>query len=575
MSAITDLAALLPQTIRDRLEPLSRGVAGVPRGAVLAGAALVVAASVAVGLWAWGSAYSVLYAGLSPEDGGRAIGELQKLNIPYRTGESGRVILVPSDDLGRARLELALRGVPKRDGDQWSLLDNESLGASPFVEQVHYNRAVESALSRTIREVDGVVAATVALALPKNTDFLGDEPKPSASVMVRLMPGLQLSAAQVDGIAGLVAASVPGLARDHVTIIDQTGKVLNPQSGEGLQLVPQQLGIARDIERRYQNVLTDLLLPVLGQGNFRVSVDADIDFSHAKESSIRYGEAHVLSLDETIHPPGEAGAAPIGIPGALSNRPPQTPTTGQNQANPPAPPANPAPAAAQNGQLNGGPNAAPNEPGKIVAAPPPIPDTHRTTNYDLDHTVEYLEHPSWTLRAINVAVLVNEPAGKPIGTELSKSIKTLVTSAVGAGQNRHIAVVDLPFEGLPEQPRSGPQAWWTSPWLVAVAENAMLTLGGLALLFGGLLPLMRRLDASRLVLLQQGALAPVAALAGHGSAPGLASAVAPRVVAGTAFRPVGADPETVRNLVISEPDRTAQVIKEWIARDRNRLKQAG
>jgi flagellar M-ring protein FliF len=564
--ALLDLAGILPQSIQDRLLPLLRGV---PRNAWLAGGALVVAVAIALVLWSWGSSYSVLYAGLSAEEGGRAISELQKLNISFRTAESGRVILVPSDELGRAKLELALRGVPKHDGDQWALLDNESLGASPFIEQVHYNRAVEGALSRTIRDVNGVVSASVTLAMPKDTDFLGDEPKPSASVMVRLMPGLQLSAAQVEGIAGLVAASVPGLARERVTIVDQTGKVLNTQPGDGLQAVPQQLGVAHDIEQRYEDAVTQLLLPVLGQGNFRVAVDADVDFSRGKESSIRYGNAHVLSQDETIHPPGEAGQTPIGIPGALSNKPPPTPTIAPNPAGAPPPAAN---ANAPNAQTTSGQNSAPNEAPK--PAPPPIPDTHRMTNYDLDHTIEYLEHPAWTLRAIDVAVLVNAPPGRPIPGELIKSIKTLVASAIGVGENRHIAVVDLPFEGSAAIPGIGPPAWWTEPWVGAAAQDAMLALGGLALLFGGLLPLLRRLDASHLALLQQRAAVPAAAAAGG---PGRRPQPAvPRVVAGTAFRPpLDADPETVRHLVMGEPDRTAQIIKEWIARDRTRLKQAG
>jgi flagellar M-ring protein FliF len=565
--AFSDLTAALPQPVRDWIEPLLRGGS---RTIALGVAALLVAALIVGVLWSWNSSYSVLYAGLSPQEGGRAIAGLQKLNIPYRTAESGRVILVPSDDLGRARLELALRGVPKEGGDQWELLDNESLGASPFIEQVHYTRAIESALSRTIGQVDGVASATVKLALPKSTDFLGDEPKPSASVMVRLLPGVQLATAQVDGIAGLVAASVPGLTQPRVTIVDQTGKVLTQDGQDGLQAVPQQLGIVRDIEARYRRAVGELLAPVLGQGNFRVSVDADIDFSHAKESSIRYGTGHILSQDETIHPPGSAGDAPIGIPGALSNKPPQTPTVAPAPANAAADAAaqNPAP----NGVQNGAPNSA-NTPPK--PAPPPIPDTHRTTNYDLDHTVEYREHPSWTLRAIDVAVLVNHPSSTPLPAATIASIKTLVASAVGVGENRHIAVVDLPFEGAPEAVIGGPAAWWASPWAAAVARDAMLALGGLALLFGGVLPLLRRLDASRLALGRPAAIGQ-AAVAGA-ARPGLPRRTAPRVVAGTAFRPSpdAADPETVRNLVISEPDRTAQVIKEWMARDRNRLKQAG
>jgi flagellar M-ring protein FliF len=560
--ALADLAAILPKNIRDRIEPMLRGRSV---NAVLASGALVLAAAAVIAvLWSWNSSYSVLYAGLSAEEGGLAIGDLQKLNIPYRTAEGGRVILVPSDDLGRARLELALRGVPKRDGDQWALLDNESLGVSPFVEQVHYDRAIESALSHTIRQVDGVVSASVKLALPKDTDFLGDEPKPSASVMVRLMPDLQLTAAQVDGIAGLVAAGVPGLTRDRVTIVDQTGKVLNPQGGEGLQQVPQQLGVARDIEARYENSVTELLAPVLGRGNFRVSVDADIDFSRGKESSIRYGGGHVLSEDETIHPAGSSDGTPIGIPGALSNKPPQTPSTAAT------------PAADANAQ-NAAPNSPENPPSKAApATSPPPADTHRTTNYDLDHTVEYLERPSWTLRAIDVAVLVNHPSGKPVPADLIQSIKTLVGSAIGVGENRHVAVVDLPFGDAAAASAAGPPPWWTNPWVGALAQNAMMALAGLALLFGGLMPLRRRLEASHMALRQQGA-APAGAIAGSaGTTRRIEPGAAPRVVAGTAFRPpVDADPETVRSLVINEPARTAQVIKEWIARDRNRLKQAG
>src|ERR1700746_2937710 len=136
----------------ERVRPL---VGERSRTTIIAGAAAAVAVVVAAALWFWGASYSVLYAGLSGEEGGRTIGELQKLNIPYRITEGGRVILVPSAVVGQARLQLAARGVPKQDNDQWALLDNESLGVSPFVEQVHYIRALESALSRTVREVDG------------------------------------------------------------------------------------------------------------------------------------------------------------------------------------------------------------------------------------------------------------------------------------------------------------------------------------------------------------------------------------------------------------------------------------
>src|SRR4029077_7038137 len=151
----------------------------------------------------------------------------------------------------------------------------------------------------------------VKLALPKETSFLGDSPKPSGSGLVRLRPGTALTAAQVTGIVGLVASSVPGLARDRVTVVDQSGTVLNA-NGDGVALqAPQQLELAREINRRYETLITDLLIPVLGRGNFRISSDVDIDFSQSKESLVRYGESHLLSQAETTHVRGPESEQPI------------------------------------------------------------------------------------------------------------------------------------------------------------------------------------------------------------------------------------------------------------------------
>ena len=191
--AFLDLAGGLPRSILDRLRPLLNGRERVALIAAIAVLATVVIVAI---LWSSGTRYSVLFAGLSGEEGGRTVSELQKLNIPYQITDGGRVILVAAADVGFARLQLAARGIPKQDGDQWALLDNESLGVSPFVEQVHYARAIETALAHTVREIDGVISATVKLALPKETDFLADSPKPSAAVMVRLRPGVQLTTAQ-------------------------------------------------------------------------------------------------------------------------------------------------------------------------------------------------------------------------------------------------------------------------------------------------------------------------------------------------------------------------------------------
>ncbi len=401
----------------------------------------------------------------------------------------------------------------------------------------------------------------VKLALPKQTDFLADAPKPSASVMVRLRPGLQLTTPQIDGLVGLVAASVPGLTRENVTIIDQGGKILNPNGKDALQQLPQQLEIAREVARRYETSLTDLLIPVLGRDNFRVSADADIDFSQGKESSVKYGDSHVLSQDETVHSRSSDGQPPLGIPGALSNRPPETPTVSPSTqtSQPPvgtAPSPPPLPPAA----------TAPDKP----EPPATPPDTHRTTNYDIDRIVQYQERPSWKLRAINVAVLVNNPSGNRLAAERIRAIDTLVSSAIGVGETRHVTVVDVPFAEEGAEAGETSRTWWREPWMVIVAQNTMMALAGLLVLFGGVFPLLRRVRVTHAAIAQGAAGKPTTSA--DKAPPRSEPTWKPSSGAQDGFA-IGA--ETVRTLVANDPARTAQVIREWISRDRTSLRQAG
>jgi flagellar M-ring protein FliF len=553
--AFLDLAGGLPRTAFDRLRPL---LSGNRRSALITGTALCAAMIITLALWLSQPDYSTLFAGLSGEEGGRAIAELQKLNIPYNIADGGRVILVPRADVGFARLQLAARGIPKQDGDQWALLDNESLGVSPFVEQVHYTRAVETALARTIRDIDGVVSATVKLALPKESDFLSETPKPSAAVMVRLRSGVQLTTAQVDGLVGLVAAGAPGLTRDNVTLVDQTGRVLNANNKDGLQQIPEQLDIARQVAGQYEAAVTDLLAPVLGRGNFRVMADADIDFAHWQEASIKYGDSHVLSQEEAIHSHAANAELPIGIPGALSNRPPQTPTVSANPPAAQAPPGPPAPAA-----------TATNAPEKPEASAPP-PDTHRTTNYDIDRTVQSLEHPSWRLRAINIDVLINNPSRNPIPGQRLQSIDKLVSSAIGAGEKHHVTVVDLPFADQETGVGEVNPPWWRQSWMGNVSQNAMLVIAGLLVLIGGVLPLLRLTRINLAATARSSS--PRPRHRGNTESDGK---MEPAMSSpGGTGHALSVDIDTVRALAANDPGRSARVIKEWIGRDRSGVKRA-
>lgn len=550
---MTFLDNIVPSTVRNRAKTLIAGRQPV----ILTGAALILAVAVLAMLWLGHSSYTVLFSGLSADEGGRIIDELQKSNVPYRVDDGGAEILVPDALAGRTRLMLAARGMPNSNSNVWSLFDNEALGVSPFVEQAHYMRGLEASLAKTIEDVNGVAAARVTLAVPQRTAFLENQPKPSASVMVRLEPGVALSSAQTAGIVHLVSASVPGLAPEAVSVVDQDGRMLTHVGNDPTGEVPEQLSIVRGIDQHYEMLIEGLLTPLVGKDNARVTVDADVDFSHTRRSSVIYGQSHPLSQDDTSREHIGAGTTVGGVPGALSNQPPGTPQTpltitSGSQTITLRPPG-----------ANGAANAANNQPQSAEPQVPPAPgskESHAIVNYDIDRTVEYAEDPPWRLKSVAVSVLVNNQTGHAMPAATIDAIKQLVSNAVGAGAKRDVAVIDLPFDSAMNAAVAEP--WWRQPWVHVAMQNAILALAGLLALFGFGLPMLRRLQQAPLAFAFAGGIAPAARYGGTRTGGNAGSNID---VAAIGQNMLDADIDAVRKIVANDPGRTAQVIKEWLS----------
>ena len=101
------------------------------------------------------------------------------------------------------------------------LQDEQSLGTSQFIETARYNHALEAELARSVESIRSVETARVHLALPKQSIFIRNRSKPSASVLVKLYAGRHLTPGQVDAIVHMVAASIPLLESGQVTVVDQ------------------------------------------------------------------------------------------------------------------------------------------------------------------------------------------------------------------------------------------------------------------------------------------------------------------------------------------------------------------
>jgi flagellar M-ring protein FliF len=146
-----------------------------------------------------------------------------------------------------ARLRLASQGLPRGGTVGFELMENQKMGVSQFQEQVNYQRALEGELARSIQTLSAVQSARVHIAFTKQSVFVRDQQKPTASVILNLYPGRTLDKAQVSAIVHLVSSSVSDLPISNVTLLDQNGDLLSDTDArQDNGLDPEQLKYVRE-----------------------------------------------------------------------------------------------------------------------------------------------------------------------------------------------------------------------------------------------------------------------------------------------------------------------------------------
>ncbi|MDR2208705.1 MAG: flagellar M-ring protein FliF [Azoarcus sp.] len=478
--------AFPPGSLRARLQQAFANIKALNQRQRIAAAvvlALVISLIVGIALWSRPSNQAVLFTNFEDQDGGEIINALQQQNVPFSISSDGRSILVPANIVYETRLRLAAAGFPKGGQVGFELMDTQKLGVSQFNEQVAYQRALEGELARTVQSIASVTAARVHLAIPKQTSFLRDDQKPTASVMVQLRPGRTLNDNQVAGIVHLVSSSVPKMNDSAVSIVDQNGNLL---TGEDLmkrsELDPTQLRYIEEVEtgliRRVENILT----PMYGKNNFRAQVTADVDFNKVEQTAETFrpnpAPEQAIRSQQTNEQQG-SDEGPQGVPGALTNQPP-VPATAPITI-PPVPPQG-------------------SEKKTLTSSRSAV------INYELDRTIQHVKQSLGQIKRLSVAVVINHqsvqlplqsPAGAAQPTQVSEDeiarITNLVRDAVGYNAERGdtISVVTSPFadSGDPKIPI------WKDPKMIELGLEGGKYLGLLILLlfvyFGIIRPLLR------------------------------------------------------------------------------------
>ncbi|MFZ9408390.1 MAG: flagellar basal-body MS-ring/collar protein FliF, partial [Burkholderiaceae bacterium] len=380
--------------------PPQSGLAGLPLNRKIllgAGVAAFVAVLAAAAMWSRQPDYKVLFSNLSDRDGGAVVASLSQMNVPYRFTEMGGVIMVPADKVHDVRLRLASQGLPKGGTVGFELMETQKFGTTQFQERLNYQRGLEGELARSIMSLAQVENARVHLALPTANGFFREQQKPSASVLLTVHPGRTLDRAQVAGIVHLVASSIPDLNPKQVSVVDQTGSLVSAQgdSGSAGGLDATQLQYVRTMEQAAINRILEIVEPIVGRGNVKAQVTADVDFTQSESTAEQYRPnqgnepAAVRSQQVSESSAGAAAGGPAGVPGALSNQPPGATTAPIN-----------GPAQALNPNQNPAQNAA-------GAAASRDGRRDSTTNYEVDKTVRVTRNATGNLRRLSAAVVIN------------------------------------------------------------------------------------------------------------------------------------------------------------------------
>ncbi len=453
--------------------------------------ALVVAGLVAALMFSRQPDYRVLFSNLSDKDGGAIVAQLASMNVPYKYTEGGGAIMIPADRIHDVRLKLATQGLPKGAVSGFEIMENSKFGITQFQERVNYQRALEGELTRSIMGLSAVQNARVHLALPNQNGFFREQQKPSASVLLTLYPGRMLDRTQIAGIVHLIASSVPEMLPSAVSVLDDSGKLLSQAPNPDESPVDiQQLMYQQQLEKQYTQRILDILEPVVGKGNVKAQVTAELDFSRSESTSEIHapnqGQApSAVRSQQVLEAIGEKEPLPpTGVPGAVSNQPPQTAAAPVNGAAPVLQAAN-----AENSNIL------------------TIPGSKResVTNYEVDKTIKVTRSSTGTIKRMTAAVVVNYlPGATAEGTVVPQALTeaqqaqmlALVRETIGYNAERGDSVNLMNAQFQQDTGRlASDLPLWQQPETIALAKSVMwpvgLVLAALILALGVVRPILK------------------------------------------------------------------------------------
>ncbi len=419
------------------------------------------------------ASYTLLFSGLALTDAQELIGRLETMAVPYRLSPSGDAIMVPADSALRLRMSLAEDGMPVGAPVGYELFDQANpFTTSDFLGNINLKRAVEGELARTIGTLHGVRSARVHIVEPKRSLFGREEVKPSASIVLALRGQQALDKRQVAGIRHLVAAAVPGLQADAVTLVDDAGNLMTEQSSPGTEPSASDAEDFRvALEDRLRAKIVQLLERTVGAGKVDAAVSADLDFDElATTAELFDPQGQVVRSTQTTDEASDQKESQTTAAVSATNNLPTERSA-----------ADPGPASSERTKR-----------------------TEETVNYEISRTVRNQTKRGPSIRRLSVAVQVDgihrvqtdgTKAYEPRGADELTQLAALIRSAVGIDEARGdvVEVVSRQFTESP--PLLAAEPTWSallSDSYGNMVDLVVLSALTLVVLFFGVRPIVKR-----------------------------------------------------------------------------------
>ncbi len=383
----------------------------------------------------------LLYTDLSSTDSGAIAAKLEETDIGYQISADGSRILVPGDQVGRARMLLAEAGLPNGGSLGYEIFDEQSgFGTTNFVQNINQVRALEGELARTISSLDGIRSARVHIVLPQRELFSREQRTSSASVFLGIRGNVNPAREQIAAIQSLVSSAVPNLSSNDVSVVDSNGNLLAKGGGDEDSLLSLQTeGLKRNFETRLQSKIEAQVSRIVGFGKVTAIVTADMNFDRVSTNEELYNpEGQVLRSTQS----------------SQENSSEREPANGNDVSV-----GNNLPGVGGDLLADGGPSAESNR-------------TETTENYEISRTVRNIVRETGEVEKLSVSVLVDGRYVTSEGEE-GEEIKTyeprpqaeldqiaaLVRSAIGFDEQRgdtleianlQFAQVDVAADGVDE-----------------------------------------------------------------------------------------------------------------------------